>query len=148
MGVTKAYLIDVAKKLDLKGIYKLNKAELIDFITSNSCITVTREQCEKLSRPELRKLARTCNIKISNRKSGPICEELTSKYKDIDRIELTKLIAEKEKMQKQKTTTTTTTSRKSQTKPKSPVVASRTSKPKSPVVASRTSKPKSPVVIS
>ncbi len=88
--ITKSYLTTIAKTLDLKGISKLTKKELITFILENPCINITIEDCEKLSRNELRGIARMCNVKISNKKMGPICNELFTKYQNIDKTEFLK----------------------------------------------------------
>lgn len=80
----KKHLIKIANQLDLKGISKLNKTQLIDFIVNNPCTKLTVEDCSKLSRDELRTIARKCNVKISNKLNDKICNEIHSKYKNVD----------------------------------------------------------------
>lgn len=82
MVLTKNKLVEIAKEMDIKGIAKLTKQQLIDYIINNPCVNLTKEECEKMKREDLRVIARKCNVLLGKKKQTSICTELTDKFKD------------------------------------------------------------------
>ena len=80
MMLTKNKLIDIAKEMDIKGIAKLTKQQLIDYIINNPCVNLTREECEKMKREDLRSIARKCNVLLGKKKQPDICNEIVTKF--------------------------------------------------------------------
>ena len=80
----KKELLKIAKDMDLKGITKLTKKELIQFILENPCTNLTFDDCNKKTREELRNIARKCNVKITKKTNPQVCDEIISKYKNIN----------------------------------------------------------------
>lgn len=79
----KKELLNLAKDMDLKGVTKLSKNELIQFILANPCTNLTFEDCNKKTRDELRNIARKCNVKITKKTNTQVCNEIVSKYKNV-----------------------------------------------------------------
>lgn len=79
----KKELLKLAKDIDLKGVSKLTKNELVKFILENPCTNLTFEECNKKTRDELRIIARKCNVKITKKTNNQVCNEIISKYKNI-----------------------------------------------------------------
>jgi len=80
----KKELLKIAKDMDLKGITKLTKKELTQFILANPCTNLTIDECNKKTRDELRIIARKCNVKITKKTNSQVCDEIISKYKNIN----------------------------------------------------------------
>lgn len=81
MTCTKNKLMEIAKEMDIKGITKLTKQQLIDYIVNNPCVNLTQEECDKMKREDLRVIARKCNVLMGKKKQGVICTEITTKFK-------------------------------------------------------------------
>ena len=80
MTLTKNKLIEIAKEMDIKGIAKFTKQQLVDYIINNPCVNLTKEECEKMKREELRVIARKCNVLLGKKKQTSICNEITEKF--------------------------------------------------------------------
>lgn len=76
-------LLKIAKDMDLKGISKLTKKELAQFIIQNPCTNLTIDECNKKTRDELRVIARKCNIKITKKQNHQVCDEIITKFKNV-----------------------------------------------------------------
>lgn len=76
-------LLKIAKDMDLKGISKMTKKELAQFIIQNPCTNLTIDDCDKKTRDELRVIARKCNVKITKKQNHQVCDEIITKFKNI-----------------------------------------------------------------
>jgi hypothetical protein len=81
MACTKTKLIEIAKDMDIKGIANLTKQQLIDYIIDNPCVKITAEECENMTREQLRSIARKCNVLLGKKTHTSICSEITTKFK-------------------------------------------------------------------
>ena len=86
-NISKTELIRIINKLDLKGTSSLKKDELVTFIVNNPCTKLTKDDCVNISRDELRKIARICNVKMTK----DACHNVVTKYKNVDKTDIIKL---------------------------------------------------------
>lgn len=82
MVLTKKKLIDIAKEMDIKGITKMTKQQLVEYIVNNPCVNITKDECDKMNREDLRVIARKCNVLLGKKKQEIICMEIINKFKD------------------------------------------------------------------